>query len=340
MTRWGEWGGYEGSCTPERCDYQILLQDAVSSEQIHFWSTGGALPAPHRCCQWFHKPFRALGGRQALIYAGIKVRNGIIWTKAYDVVTGLKPRIYEGEKEYGDDLIGLADGVTRFWENESWLSMMPQRNYLVHHPEYTAEIAGICSGCRAVNAHFTPLADPVVVWQLLDFNLDCITRWFECKTPVEIMPGTVRLYEQDKAAPQRPDAPKDRCGLPLEVLGRDYKYVAIAEVVSARTIQEPDGSYRWFRFRPIVSLKNHAVPQVPTIGKDDYVEPLEAHLAGGGPVVDLKPGTRFILLFESPFDEHDTVTIGADKCGFVSYSDQNLTAIQRGIQRDVFSDAQ
>ena len=339
MTRWGAWGAYEGFCTAERCEYRIVLQDVFSARPITFWSTGHTNPAPRVCCLWFRKPYRALGGRFAIVFAAIEVKDGIVWTKAYDVETGLGPRQVAGDEEYDVVLVAAADGLTRFWENGPWFSMGHSEDRIDRHPEYRAEIAPICSGCRAIDANFTPFADPSIVQQLLDFNLDCITSLFECKTPAEILPGAACLVEQDKTAPPRSSGSQDKCGLPFEVVGRDYKFAAIAEVVSTRTVQKPDGSYRWFRFRPIVSLKNHAVPQVPTIGKDEAVEPLEANLAGGGLVADLKPGTRFILLFENPFDEHEAVSIGADECGFVSYSEQNLAAIKRGIQRDALSDA-
>src|ERR1035437_3885420 len=40
MTRWGEWGAYEGSCTAERCDYQIVLQDSFRSFPTFFIPSG------------------------------------------------------------------------------------------------------------------------------------------------------------------------------------------------------------------------------------------------------------------------------------------------------------
>ena len=340
MTRWGAWGAYDGTCSAERCQYQIVLQDAYSAEPIRFWSTGHTRPSPQMCCRWFRRPFRALGGRQAIVYAGLNVKNGIVWTKAYDVATALGPRHFEGDEEWGEELVGSADGLTRFWENVPWFSVGVSEDSTDRHPEYKAEIAPICSECLAIDANFTPFADPDIVRQLLDFNLDCITRWFECKVPAEIMPGAVRLYEQDKAVPPRSGKSWDKCELPLEVLGRDYKFVAIAEVTDTRIKHGSDGYYQWFRFRPIVSLKNRAVPQEPVDGKDEHSEPLEAHLAGGGLAADLKPGSRFILLFESALNDHDAVTIGAGKCGFVSYSEQNLAVIKRGIHRDALSDPQ
>ena len=337
MKRWGEWGAHEGLCTAERCDYYVLLQDAASSEPIYFWSTGGMRFAPRKCCQWFHRPFRTLGGRQALIYGGIKVRNGIIWTKAYDVATGLNPRHYEGDKDYGENLIGSADGVTRFWENRSWLSMRPQNNFLIRHTEYSAEIAGICSGCRAIGAYFTPFADPAIVQQLFDFNLDCITRLFECETPAEMMPSAVRLYQQDKAIPLRSEASQDICRLPLEVIGRDYKYAAIAEVISTRTTHEMDGSYRWIKYRPISSLKNNAVLQGHEVIGDTYLGPIDGELPHGGRVADFVPGTKLILLSGHSFDDRKGY-IGPDECGVAENSEQNFAAIQRGIQRDTLAD--
>src|SRR5579871_1170354 len=37
MTRWGRWGHYEGSCSPEYCNYVVQLYDPLSAE----FSSGG-----------------------------------------------------------------------------------------------------------------------------------------------------------------------------------------------------------------------------------------------------------------------------------------------------------
>jgi hypothetical protein len=116
MNRWGAWGKWEGTCTWQSCDYQIVLQDGfqayatyyTTAEEVHLRT-----PARH-CCQWLRRPYMALGGRFAEVYASIVVKDGVIWTKSFDVITGLYPNHQIQYVTEGDVLVATADGVTRF----------------------------------------------------------------------------------------------------------------------------------------------------------------------------------------------------------------------------------
>ena len=41
MHRWGAWGRWEGSCTSQSCDYQIVLQDISHAFPAYFLTKGG-----------------------------------------------------------------------------------------------------------------------------------------------------------------------------------------------------------------------------------------------------------------------------------------------------------
>src|SRR6516164_8938632 len=38
MTRWGAWGMWDGSCTAEACEYQIVLRDVSQAMPSYFWT--------------------------------------------------------------------------------------------------------------------------------------------------------------------------------------------------------------------------------------------------------------------------------------------------------------
>ena len=139
MNRWGTWGKWEGACTSQSCDYQIVLQDAsqayatyyTTAEEVHLRT-----PARH-CCQWLRRPYMALGGRFAEVYARIVVKHGVIWTKSFDVITGLYPNHQIQYVTEGDVFVATADGVTRF--------ARPTKEQFEGHFEYAIDALGIAS---------------------------------------------------------------------------------------------------------------------------------------------------------------------------------------------------
>lgn len=328
MNRWGAWGGYEGSCTAERCDYQISIEDAFRAFPSYWMPTGEIRGDPRECCQWLRKPYMALGGRFAVVSARIEVKSGVIWTKTYGVETDVSCC---GENQY--PLMGYAEGVTRFSPGRFWRA-------LDRHSEYSVATAQHCTVCEAIDAHFTPTADSGVVRQFFDFNLDCLTRRKECEHPAELMPSAAQLEERDNELPKI-EVIRDSCGYPLEWVGREFKYAAVAEVVSNRTSLEWGGSHaQWAQVRLLRSLKNGALSQQPAVLREEPIGSPDSILPGGGRAGDVRPGTQLIVLFERPFDDITSSSIGNGVCSFVTYSDNNLAAIKRGIQRDALSKAQ
>jgi len=331
MHRWGEWGYYEGSCTTERCSYQVVLQDLfrahptfyVSGDEVHQQTQ------ERHCCRWLQKPYKVLGGRFTSVYARIEIKNGIIWTKSFDLSIDLFPNHPLQYVSEGDAFVATADGITRFNTHRMTL--------LGSHHEYMIDALGTCSGCRYIETSFTPFADSQIVQQLLDFNLDCITRWRECEEPGDIMPSAWRLYSQEKSASPANDENRDTCNLPLEYAARDSWYVAIAKVLKTRKTDEGRWSRQIVSLGPVTSMKKrkHQGPQIPL---GEFVPFPPEYYSNQRDLSNLRPGDLLILLLGKGFDESDVVSHGPDRCGFFKYSQENLDAVQRGIGRDALSE--
>jgi len=138
MYRWGAWGAWIGSCSADDCEYQIALQDASHTYPVFFWTQKGntVRAAGHEYAlrlQWF---YWILGGRAANVYASIRVKNGVVWTKSFEVLT--PRRLFEEDES--DLLIGDASGVTRFRPGSD-------NPGLDAHPEYSVRASGPCDGC-------------------------------------------------------------------------------------------------------------------------------------------------------------------------------------------------
>lgn len=318
MHRWGEWGGYEGSCTAQHCNYQIAFEDLLRALPAYFLPSGDLLITPRKCCHWLWKPYLGLGGRFALIAAGIEVKNGIIWTKSFEIETSVFPRRHPPLQNDGFALVGGADGVTRF----------PIGRYLPGldlHPEYSIGEAPNCEGCRSVSAHFTRFADPEIIHQIFEFNLSCLTQWNECENTAEIMPSAMRIYRAEAGKPFFDREAAATHKQPLEIVGRDFKYAEIAEIQSIRRSNEFGHTMIWADLQPFQGLKNGASGRL----REAPIGGVETVLPGGAKVADLKPGNKLILLFESSPD---------NSCSFITYSDETIKALRRGTALDVLSE--
>jgi len=330
MNRWGRWGKWEGPCSRQSCNYQIVLQDIsrqhgtvyVTAEEIHPRTDA------RRCCQWFRKPYMAMGGRFAEVYASIVVKDGVIWTKSFGVVTGLYPNHPIQYVVEGDVLVATADGATRF--------VGPSRERFAGNYEYAIDALGTCSGCRYIQSRLTPFADASIVQQLFDFNLDCLSRWRECEEPGDIMPSAWRLFTQRKADSSTNAEGAESCNTPLEFAARDSRYIGTAEVTHTRMTNEGRWSRQIVSLESVWSLKNSAF-QRPWLSLGEWVPfAPEYHSNATEP---LKRGDQLILLFDTKFNETDSVFRVPGPCGFFRFSKENVDAVKRGIKRDALSNS-
>ncbi|HUB53176.1 MAG TPA: hypothetical protein VL986_13560 [Terracidiphilus sp.] len=193
-----------------------------------------------------------------------------------------------------------------------------------------------------IQSSFTSFADPAIVNEFFNFNLSCITSWFECKEPKDISPDAWRIYTREREEQEKTPIPPDakswkRCDTPVEMLGRDYRFALLTEVVSVKTSPDSGLTRYVVTLRGLKSLKNRA-PYKAGILKEPLIGWSDTTLPGGIRISDIKPGSRMILLFNDPFDAPDLVLTNADYCSYVPNTDANEAAIQRGIERDKLAD--
>ena len=340
MTRWGTWGGWEGSCTAESCEYKIMLPDTLQAVTTHYSerTPPEMREERHFYRRWELQLYSLLGGRITQVRADVQLKNGVIWTKSYAVFTARSFYAY-GPEEF---LIGSTYGVTRF-------TNPADKPGLKLHQEYSLMAAGPCDGCkdgacsicRMIGASFTPYASPEIVGELFDFNLLCITSWLQCDDPKEILPSAWRLYRKDqevlaKQSEQSRARAWNRCNSPVELSGRDYRFGLLTEIVKIQT--SPDSGFTKYvvSLRGLRSLKNRALfgeglLKDPLIGWSDTV------LSAGVRMADLKPGNRIILMVEWPLSDSTRVSYD-EPCSYVLDTDENRAAIERGIASDKLAD--
>jgi len=327
MYRWGAWGAWKGSCTAEQCDYQIGIQEGVPSHAVIFETDHEQQDPPWMPSQWLRSLSRQLGSRSPVVIGGFVVRKGIIWGKSFELILDVPRKSNPEGFEY--ILVADATAVSHFPSYYIPLEKTSQ------HPEYEIGTPGACEGCKSIYAHFTPFADPGFVKGVLDdFNLDCITRHHACIVEGDIMPATTRTMKMEPAINYNADL-ADSCLFPLELLGRDNRYVVTAEVVSNHVKGAGFGRNQLTIFRTSSQLKGEPILHSGETVEFD-VQPFQIY--GRDREIEkkvLKRGEAVILAFDRSINGEVVSRTSLSACGIIPFTAENLAAIQRGIQRDV-----
>jgi hypothetical protein len=262
----------------------------------------------------------------------VEVIDGVVWGKNFATVLSVSGDIFKDDFAYG--LLASSRTVWRTAEFNRYVSG--------DHPDYVVGHPGGCEGCKAVYSRFTPFIDPRLAHDLMDFNLDCLTRLFQCRDQIDIMP---RVWKQVQAEEKQlgeirrehpgywPPTPSP------EFLGRDRANVVIAEVVSTRTERTSVREVTYATFRLDQRLKratfwdqkqlieDYSLPGLTSVGKGDEGKPIA-------------PGRKVILVFDTPYGlgPQYRVDLG-DNYEAVPLTDENLVAVRRGMQLDIFPSA-
>lgn len=311
MTRWGLWGSYDGSCTKEQCDYSILLTSPLDTFVSDNIARYPSIPLPPRL-------YALLGEKSGYIEATLQIKQGLVTESRFQLYMGL--------------LIGRETAVNEFEPYQF-------RSDRLLHPEYWIGVNGGCTGCIKFETEYTPLAGREKIRELTDFNFSCLTRLFSCKTEADIMPAAWRQYKEEGPGREARRQAFEQCTVPLEFFGRELENVVVVDVTSRLGSTSPDGSDNSSeRLHVIRTLKG----QMPWLQN----KVLTASNAGnreeihGWSTTTLAAGKQYILFgeLEDNYSSGQKALV-LDDCGAVPYTEQNLAAIQRGIQRQALSDA-
>ncbi|HEX4322600.1 MAG TPA: hypothetical protein VHZ52_16925 [Acidobacteriaceae bacterium] len=327
MTRWGSWGKYEGTCSEQRCSYQIELDDLYGTI-LAFDKRGSKLADLLKiCCMRLWRPYELLGGRTEMVVGRFEVIEGVIRGK--DFVLGIEVHDSNAQESWDYLLFGSA---TTAWRTGDF-----GRPLNIAHPEYVIGRPGGCEGCENIYAKYTPYADPNEVNKLLDFNLDCLTQLISCRHPADIMPSVWKRYQIEEAIYESAIRANPESAFPcapsLEFLGRDRANVVVAKVDS---VQSHDDQNLEIDLHLVQRLKRTSFWKDDEIRKIALADPkVKSNLKNG--IGSLKLGMKLILAFSTPMDASNRRWVDdASPCGVLPLTPENLAAIQRGIQQDIF----
>jgi len=313
MMHWGAWGHYDGSCTPQRCSYRIRLQGI-------------------ECPPCVHDPSEALtlwATRDAFIEGDLEVVDGVVWGKDFVVVLNVSGGPFRDEYGYG--LLASARTVWRTAEFNRYRS--------AGHPDYVVGHPGACEGCKSVYSKFTPFADPAEVRGLMDFNLDCLTRLFQCKDQIDIMPSVWRQVLAEDVALKAARKANPRSVYPPtaspEFLGRDRDNVVLAVVVSTRIDERGEDPRTIATFRLDRRLKRADFWDEKSLaGQESPRDITSVGESDKGRLIS--PGRKVILAFDTPYQVVPARSIDLSDFDVLPFNDENLAAVLRGMSLDIF----
>jgi hypothetical protein len=304
MQRWRPWGLGESFCTPEECFFYVRMVDPVDAFLL---GTDDRPPRLH----WLIWPAQLLGEKFTFIEASLRVNHGIV-----------------EESRFRMNFWGQDEGMER--EVNTFSIIDSFRAERLQHPDYYAEKYPWCQGCVRFETGFTPFAGQDKIRELTDFDFSCITRWRPCTTEADVMPSAWRIYQEAQPSDDALRNALRECRTPLEPIGRENWGIAIADVLS-RQRQKPQGDSKdsSARLRIIRSLKGHMPwPKNKTLTASSESQGEEVFWTG---TPDLVAGKRYILFGDVADGSVGENVFWLDECGVVPYNEQNLSAIQRGI---------
>jgi len=319
MTRWGAWGSYEGSCTAEKCEYYIHIQDSLSTFiQDHSERTP--------LLNLLAYPLVLVRESGNWVEARLRIKDNFVTESRYDIFL-VVPFPTARERSGGYSLVGIASQTINGFDPYSF------REDRLLHPEYWIGAPGGCEGCIKLMTEFTPLAGREKIHELTDFDLSCLTRLLPCTKESDLMPSAWRQYQTELPSQQARRDAFDQCKVPLEFFGREYGDIAIVDVLSRQRARPSNNAYLAVRLRVDRILKGQI--QWPLNQPENAMVYDRGEAITGWSSTDMVTGKRYILIASIVKGEAGKNIVAADDCGVIHYNEQNLSAIQRGIDESL-----
>ena len=292
MSRWGAWGHYDGSCTAEGCRYSVRLTDA-SERATHSLRPGRfELLVLNRV----YSLYRWLGGRYSIIYLAFVVQDGIILRTYVYVNVQVPPKLLDFEDD-GYLLMVGATSQQALRDTEGGGSVRGRDDDLAQHPYYKAGRPDGCSTCKMVGITYSTHTPQEEIEQLTSFDMSCLTRFFPCKLPEDLLPAAKQwhFYHRNEMLgidQQSKWPPPKTCHIPIWALARDSGTVLVVDAVSISQEKNDESMSAWATLKVITYLKG---TQHWPIGSTLKVFPFPG-LPSFELAEHLRAGNRYVIL--------------------------------------------
>jgi hypothetical protein len=274
----------DAGCSGARCDFTIKLEHLYQLQLSRFGGLVGIA-------------WRLSGGRWAVIYATVRVRDGVVWGKDFTAIVSHRE---------GYPLIADAR-ATRTLGLRPWYPRDPHPNIRFGRP-------GGCELCQELWAKVTPYASSAEMQDAFAFDLSCIgTTLRLCTDMSQMMPVAARRMGEDSRASDSGTTLARLAWTPAMVraCGRDAANAAVAEALL-----------------PDLKKSTQAGKQIERV---DYriLQVLKGTLAAPVLHATFYPSRTA----ELPSSHQHVIVFGSgdDAEIFVPFTDSNLQEVQAGI---------
>lgn len=330
MHRWGAWNEQLDNCTEKSCLFRISIDDSSHAFQKFPVLYGGNWGTHLRWPRWLSKVYFALGGRFAVVVAQLSVENGLIQAKSFGMLTALSPNILNQRKieDFGPDSAVMARTICD--------SQLSPWGYISHNsPEVTYFASDNDHDGHGGYIQFTPFTERAQIDSLFDFNLNCLTRFNECKISRELLPSLTKLYATNSDTIRRINAKSAIVNLPIWIIARDAEYVAIGETRNIPKDAHPLQSNLPMEFRIKHLLKgseqiNSSISLLETITTEGSSN---LCLIPSEQARQMKQGTGVLMAFDGPLNLDSDQTSDSYLCFIFPLNSQTLSEAKRGIER-------
>jgi hypothetical protein len=218
-----------GPCTEARCEFSVVFTQWESL----IWLTASH-PWTERPTYYLVRGFRFFGLRINYFMATLLVQDG----KLRRLSVGLRPmsHIEYGSPDEHGFLSNIGIGADTVGNFRRWLD--PPQLYV--HPNLYVWKPNACTGCSgAINVDFTWQASRDEYERALKFDLSCITRFRDCRTPEEYLPSAGKVLKDDHVRNLAEMWGKMPCDARrARVLGRDSDFVDVVRIRRFRSAHD------------------------------------------------------------------------------------------------------
>jgi hypothetical protein len=308
----------DGPCSEEHCAFLIEL-----TEWEWLWRAYTYRSWSERPTYYLVNGLRFFGLRINDFTVSLRIESG----RLRSISVWLSPMSYIARASYVEG--GFLSNFFIRAETVGNFSRRVGHPQIYEHPNLYVGKPSACTGCSgAIYADFTWQASREEYERALGFDLSCITRFHDCRTPEEFLPTAAQVLKEDEEKKLGEMVGKIPCDTrTASILGRDSDFI---QVVRIKKVSTNDEKLTIADYDLVKVLKGKTLNLRDLYYTKQFVDAVEAANSGHLSQRLLQIGTERIVYFNEILKQP---TPWSD-CAMMAATPQNLSATIEGIAED------
>ncbi len=308
----------DGPCSEEHCAFSIELTEWES-----LWRAYTYRPWSERPTYYLMNGLRFFGLRINDFTVSLRIESG----KLRSISVWLSPMSYIAHASYVEGGF-LSNFIIRAQTVGNFSRRVGHPQVYEHPNLYVGKPSG-CTGCSgAIYADFTWQASREEYERALGFDLSCITRFHDCRTPEEFFPTAAQVLKEDEEKKLGEMVGKIPCDTrTARILGRDSDFI---QVVRIKKVSTHDEKVTIADYDLVEALKGKTLNLRDLHYTKQFVDAVEAANSGHLSQRLLQIGTNRIVYFNEILEQP---TPWSD-CAIMAATPENVGATVEGVTED------